>query len=336
MRTVVLIAFVTTVLNVSAAHFEEQLRTGEFKWTCSRPLVAPEQGRDDSCYSVKDPSIVNFEGRWHLFCTIRSQKRSHQIEYLNFRDWSEANGAKRHILQITNNYFCAPQVFYFTPHRKWYLIYQASEETRKPSLQPAFSTSDKIDDPASWTKPRFLYDRHPENIKAWIDFWVICDESKAHLFFTSNNGHMWRAETPLAKFPLGWSQPQIVLKGDIFEASHTYKVRGASNYLTIIEAEAAGSRRYYKAYVAEKLDGEWKPIADTLQKPFADRVNVRPAGWTDSFSHGELIRDGYDERLIVDPQNFKLLFQGVSEKDRAGKKYGEIPWKLGLLELARD
>ena len=31
----------------------------------------------------------------------------------------------------------------------------------------------------------------PANIKAWLDFWVICGDTKAHLFFTSLNGKMW-------------------------------------------------------------------------------------------------------------------------------------------------
>jgi hypothetical protein len=324
---------VAVALNAGAASSAERILAGEFRWKASGPWVMPETPREDFCYSVKDPSIVRFEGQWHLFCTIRSQKRSHQIEYLAFKDWPEANRAKRHVLQITNNYFCAPQVFYFTPHRKWYLIYQASEETRTPSLQPAFSVNEKIDAPESWSRPKFLYERHPENVKSWIDFWVICDDSKAHLFFTSNDGNMWRAETPLAQFPFGWTQPQVVLKGDIFEASHTYKLKGANNYLTLVEAQAKGGRRYYKAYVADRLSGDWSAIADTPEKPFADRVNVSGGAWTDSFSHGEMLRDGYDEHLMVDPRNFKFLFQGVSEKDRAGKKYGEIPWKLGLLEL---
>ena len=58
-----------------------------------------------------------------------------------------------------------------------------------------------------------------------------------------------------------------------------------------------------------------------------------PAGhWTDSFSHGELLRAGYDEKMEVDLDNLKFLFQGVSDARRAGKKYGDIPWELGLLE----
>src|SRR5262249_8119076 len=59
------------------------------------------------------------------------------------------------------------------------------------------------------------------------------------------------------------------------------------------------------------------------------------AHWTDSFSHGELIRAGHDETLEVDPDNLRFLFQGVSDEAREGKKYGEIPWRLGILEPVR-
>ena len=45
--------------------------------------------------------------------------------------------------------------------------------------------------------------------------------------------------------------PQIVLRDDIFEASHTYRLRGLNKYLTVVEAQG-GSRRYYKAYLAER------------------------------------------------------------------------------------
>src|SRR5439155_24658428 len=129
-------AVLTARTNLSPA--ASSLRTGEFQWRCSEPLLSAANRPEDPCYSVKDPSIVYFEGRWHLFCTIRSQKRTHQIEYLSFTDWKEAANAPRHILAMTNGYFCAPQVFYFTPHRKWYLIYQVNDSKRK-MLQPACS-----------------------------------------------------------------------------------------------------------------------------------------------------------------------------------------------------
>jgi len=315
----------------------DALGSGRFKWTASAPLLSPAHRPEDPCYSVKDPSIVRFDNRWHLFCTIRSQKRTHQIEYLSFDDWKDANTATRHLLAVTNGYYCAPQVFYFEPHRKWYMIYQASDKARKVALQPVFSTSTNITNPRSWTPPLFLYPSHPENVEGWIDFWVICDDAKAHLFFTSNNGKMWRAETRLADFPFGWSQPDIVLRGDIFEAGHTYRLKGRNQFLTVVEAIGSGGRRYYKAYLADKLDGEWKPLAASAERPFASPLNVRPERkpWTDSYSHGELLRSGYNQRLEVDAESLQFLFQGVSDADRRGKKYGEIPWQLGLLRPAR-
>ncbi len=314
----------------------KQLLAGRFRWQAGGPLVAPADRPEDPCHAVKDPTLVCYQGRWHLFCTIRSRKRSHQIEYLCLADWDRAGAADRHVLKLTEGFFCAPQVFYFRPHRKWYLIYQVIEESRTPALQPAYSTGQDIADPTSWSAPKLLFARQPENVEKWIDFWVICDDAKAHLCFTSLDGRMWRAETKLADFPHGWGAPGVVLRGDIFEASHTYRLRGLERYLTIVEAEA-GERRYYKAYLAERLDGDWAPLAASTSQPFAAAGNVVFTGqrWTESFSHGELIRCGYDERLEVDPANLRLLFQGLSDGERRGRPYGQLPWSLGMLEPVR-
>ncbi len=307
-----------------------------FQWTSGPPLQSPVDHPGMSCYSVKDPTIVRHGDRWHLFTTIRGTPRTHAIEYSSFADWAGAEKATRHVLKITEGYFCAPQVFYFEPHAKWYLIYQTAEPSRKPSLQPAFSTNAKIDDPAGWTKPTLLFDKHPESVSQWIDFWVICDADRAHLFFTSHDGKLWRSETKLAAFPRGWSMPAIVLKGDFFEACNIYALKGGGGYLALIEAIASG-RRYFQAYSAEKLDGTWKPLAGSIQTPYAARSNVDFAGerWADSISHGELIRTGFDQRLEVDGAAPQYLYQGVTDEKMAGKPYGQIPWKLGLLTLKK-
>ena len=188
-----------------------------------------------------------------------------------------------------------------------------------------------------------LFTENPDNVKMWIDFWVICDDTRAHLFFTSlNSAKMFRSETKLADFPHSWSKPHVALTADVFEASHTYSLKGTDNYLTIIEAEAqaiprVGKRRYYKAYKADSLDGYWLPLAATAKKPFASPINVRHESehWTDSFSHGELIRSGCDQTLEVDPAKLEFLFQGVTDEKKQGKKYGEIPWRLGILKPAQ-
>jgi len=317
----------------------EDLLAGRFRWKISEPLVAPAERPDDPCYSMKDPTVVFHQGRWHLFCTIRSQKRSHQIEYLSFADWKDANAAPRHLLKMHDGFFCAPQVFYFAPHKKWYLICQASDKSWKPEYGAAYSTTTDIADPASWSKLKPLGAK-PTGGKAGLDFWIICDAQKAHFFFTTLDGRMWREETRLEDFPGGWSEAKLAIQGDIFEASHTYKLKGLDKYLTLVEAQGGRGWRYYKAYLADRLDGEWKPLAATKEQTFASMANTRPAGrapsegwsWTESISHGELLRAGVDQHLEVDPARLRFLFQGVSDEARAGKPYGQIPWRLGILE----
>ena len=60
------------------------------------------------------------------------------------------------------------------------------------------------------------------------------------------------------------------------------------------------------------VEGDWKPLAATKEKPFASPANVRDGAthWTDSFSHGELLRAGYDEKMEVDPTAPQVPFPG--------------------------
>ncbi len=306
---------------------------GVFRWRASGPLLAGDASAPDPQVSIKDPSIVHWEGRWHLFATRRTKSGSVGIEYLSFADWAEAAQAPRTVLALHDQYYSAPQVFYFTPHRKWYLIYQLADRNRLPQFGPFYSTTDNLADPRSWSKPAPLVANAPEKPK-WLDFWVICDDQKAHLFYTSLDGHMWRREAPKADFPGGWSEQQLALQADIFEASHTYRLRGLDRYLTIVEAQG-DAWRYYKAYLAEALEGPWNSLADSWARPFAGLTNVdQEEPWTANISHGELIRAGVDEYMEVDPANLQFLFQGASDAEYRGNQYGQIPWRLGLLTMA--
>ena len=313
---------------------DEPSVSDSLQWTSSAPLLTARAVDGWPWHSVKDPSIVRHGGKWHLFATVRGTERSHAIMYTSFADWPDANEAPRRILPMHKTYFCAPQVFFFEPHNKWYLICQASDESwgEKP-FRPAFSTTDDISQPDSWTPLTPMFKKRPDNIPGWIDFWVICNEQKAHLFFTANNGQMWRCETSLTDFPNHWSRPVLALEDSVFEASHTYRILGKDQYLTIIEEQDGYGFRYYKSYVSEKPEGPWKPLAASKDEAFASLKNVlqpQPR-WTDAISHGELIRSGTNQRLEVDPAKLQFLFQGATNEEKQGKKYGEIPWQLGLL-----
>ena len=169
-----------------------------------------------------------------------------------------------------------------------------------------------------------------------LDYWVICDDEHAYLFLTSLNGKLWRLSTDIDCFPSGFGDCTLALDTEIFEASHTCKLQLQDQYLTLIEQDG---RRYFKAYLANRLDGAWTPIADTEEKPFAGAVNIGPKkgveAWTDNISHGELVRDSNDQRLVIDPDHFQFFFQGMLEEHKSGRGYGQFGWCLGLLTPVR-
>jgi hypothetical protein len=239
--------------------------------------------------------------------TAKLQARS-AIEYCSFREWEKADAAPRTILGVSeSDYYCAPQVFYFRPHGLWYLIYQVGVPGAD-KMWVAYSTTTNIANPDSWSRARPMLDggkNDPRKVGG-LDYWVICDDERAYLFLTSLDGRMWRLWTTREEFPQGFRDFTLALEAKIFEASHTYRLKGQNRYLTIVEENG---RRYYKAYLSDRLDAEWTPIADTEERPFAGRTNVRPAQgvepWTDNISHGELVREGCDESMTVDPGNLR-------------------------------
>jgi len=296
-------------------------------------LIGPEDRTVEPSRAQKDPTLVFHEGRWHVFMTVKLPGRS-AIEYCSFNDWADAHKAKRTIPRISDSdYYCAPQVFYFTPHKKWYLIYQMGVPGAK-MMWVAYSTTESIDDPASWTRAQPMLDGGPNDPRAvgGLDYWIICDEHRAYLFLTSLDGRMWRLHTALADFPRGFGNCQLALRASIFEASHTYRIKGRDQYLTIVEENG---RRFYKAYLADSLDGPWRPLADTAEHPFAGWTNIRPAPgvepWTDNISHGELVRASNDQTLTIDPDRLQFVFQGMLENHKSGKEYGQFSWRIGML-----
>lgn len=303
------------------------------RWQYSAPLISPETRDAEPSRAQKDPTLVYHNGQWHVFMTVKLPERS-AIEYCSFDDWSNADRSKRTLLPISDSdYFCAPQVFFYRPHGLWYLVYQMGVPDSK-KMWVAYSTTQDISDPHSWTKARPMLDgglNDPRTVGG-LDFWIICDGGKAFLFFTSLNGKLWRMWTTAEEFPMGFRDCKLALQANIFEASHTYRIKDRDQFITLIEANG---RRYFKAYVADRLDGDWTPVADSENRPFAGATNTQPApgvtAWTDNISHGELIRSSNDERLIVDLDHPKFIFQGMLEAHKRRKNYGQFGWRIGML-----
>jgi hypothetical protein len=308
------------------------------QWKSTGVLIKPVSDKTHNIVSVKDPTIVRYNNKWHIYATVFSNSaRTWSMVYLNFKDFSDAPKAKLHFIDVNPNlrgYHCAPHLFYFRPHKKWYLVFQ--------SQQPQYCTTDDLSMPETWTKPQDFFEGKPSGApRLWIDYWVICDDTHAYLYFTGDNGRVYRSRTRIEDFPKGMSNPEICIEGprnDVFEGSMTYRIKGTGTYLTLVEAMSPA--RYYRSWISDSLDGEWKPVdnATTWEKPFAGTNNVTfedgVTPWTRDISHGELIRDGYDETMTIDINNLQLLYQGRDPV--INRRYDQLPYRLGLLTVDRS
>jgi hypothetical protein len=316
------------------------------KWKSTAPLVLPANDEAHTLHSVKDPTISFIDGKWEIYATAHmnspQSRNTFNMIHVAFADWQDAPKAKLFYMDTNPNftgYKCAPEMFYFTPQKKWYLIFQTQP--------PVYCTSDNPGDPNSWTRPQPFYAGNTQPVGGqWIDFHFIGDGEYMYMFYTGDNGNFCRARTKYEEFPKGFSTPVVVMSGNrnvVFEGSFTYKIKGVDKgyqYLTCIEG--MGNGRFYSAYVAEKLDGDWYPVEGftSADHPFAGRVNLSfedgVTPWSGQVSHGEMIRDSNDEKMILDPNNLQFLYQGISEADdRASGDYGMKKYRLGLLRAVK-
>ncbi|MEU9312962.1 non-reducing end alpha-L-arabinofuranosidase family hydrolase [Streptomyces sp. NPDC048256] len=305
-----------------------------YSWSSSGQLIAPKSDSTHNIAGIKDPTVVYYNGKYHVFASTASSS-GYNLVYLNFSDWSQAGSATHHYLDRTAvgaGYRAAPQVFYNAPQRLWYLVYQTGNAS--------YSTNPDISNPNGWSAPRNFYSSMPDIIRQnigngyWVDMWVICDSANCYLFSSDDNGHLYRSQTTVGRFPNGFTNTVIALQDSrnaLFEASNVYKVQGSNQYLLLVEAIGSDGRRYFRSWTAAGLAGSWTQLAASESSPFARANNVSfPAGaWTRDISHGEMIRAGYDQTLTIPACRLQYLYQGLNPS--AGGDYNLLPWRLGLL-----
>ncbi|AZP15267.1 non-reducing end alpha-L-arabinofuranosidase family hydrolase [Streptomyces aquilus] len=308
---------------------------GSYAWSSSGPLIAPKPDATHDIAGIKDPTVVQYNGKYHVFASVASSS-GYNLVYLNFSDWSQAGSATHHYLDRTaigSGYRAAPQVFYYAPQRLWYLVYQTGNAS--------YSTNPDIGNPNGWSAPRNFYASMPDIIRQnigggyWVDMWVICDSANCYLFSSDDNGHLYRSRTTVGQFPNGFTNTVIAAQDSnkyaLFEASNVYKVQGSNQYLLLVEAVGSDGRRYFRSWTSGSLAGSWTPLAASESNPFARAGNVSfPSGaWTRDISHGEMIRAGYDQTLTIPACRLQYLYQGMNPN--AGGDYNLLPWRLGLL-----
>jgi len=331
------------------------------RWTVGKPILKAGPAGTFDDISVKDPTIVRHGGNWHLFYTSKPSGDVRPfvdgVGYVSAGTLAGLNRAKRHnINAIVDGEVIAPQIFYFRPHKLWYLVAQTPCD--EPSeLEPIYLTNPDISDVDGWSKPRIIKTDRRNRGAFWIDFWVICDPHKAHLFYTDHAGSMFRLETPIDRFPQGFEESRehlaVTVHGNdatgpwrLHEASHIYYVSDKGKYLALLEAVRPhptkrnywdSRNRFMFAMVADSLEGLWQRVEanenDFMGIPeYVFREDGSPTDY-DQISHPELIRAGFDERLEIKDYRLRILFQAFDAEGIPDTyDYNVLPWELNVMQ----
>lgn len=267
--------------------------------------------------AVKDPSIINSGGRWHLFYT-GTNGSAWKIGYASATTIAGLQSSTHNLVSSigSGGGLAAPQVFYFPVKGKWFLMYQNG-------TTPSFSTNTDVANVAGWTAARSM-----GFADGGIDYWCISDGANVYLFYAANDGShtIKRRSTTVANFPYSWSASTVVTTST-FEAPHVYKNKADGKYYMVVED--MGASRWQELWTATSLGGTWTQVNE--QWAYKGNLVYKADHWTDQVSHVELIRSGTDEKLEINNINqCQMLIQGVVDGSYPG--YISIPYDLGLIQ----
>jgi arabinoxylan arabinofuranohydrolase len=286
-------------------------------WYVDSRVIYHRQLSPYDYYAAKDPTIVYYGGSYHVFYTGANQSGGWQMLYTSASTISGlASASRTYMNKIGESYFCAPEVFYYEPQSKWYLVYQDG------TYGAAYATSTNIADPTSWSGP---YSFGISGNMGW-DYFIICDDTYAYMYNTPNDGSgkLYMRKTTLANFPTGWSAPSVALS-NVFEGSEVYKSLADGQYYLLIENMNDG--RYYELFTSSSAGGPWTLVAQKWA--YHGNLSYNSDHWTTNVSHGELIRAGYNQKLeINDINKVDFLIQGTTDMSPT---YQQIIWDLGVI-----
>ena len=110
-------------------------------WECTAPLITPEKRDKDPSISQKDPTVVYYQGKWHVFMTVKVPGMT-ATEYCSFGQWEDADKAPRTILMERAPRSAAPRE---RPQRAFTIRMTSSIALTVPaSSEPPTSSASRV------------------------------------------------------------------------------------------------------------------------------------------------------------------------------------------------
>lgn len=319
-------------------------------WQSKGILLSPGSGFDD--VAVKDPTIVQADGAWHLFYTAIGKRGGgvrRSLGYVTAPRLEDLQTSARMELSpawpADRPEIAAPQVFYCRTLAKWVLVAQRPEPGPTRYV-PIVSFSKDIRDPGAWSAPRDLVtvNQLPPGQTA-IDFWIISDGESYWLFFSDQKHGIWAMQSPDLISAEKYSAPQRVLVDqgtdwELHEAAHIYFLPALNRYRLYVEAFRYGGshrnhlERFIAIYHADHLPGPWRRDFDEATPHTLGPEGIAgPDGQVPGVhqvSHPEWIRRGIDERLEIDPAPGAIIQETAVESP--ADDYLHLGWRLRLVQ----
>lgn len=274
-------------------------------------------------HKIGEPSLVKHNNEYHLFYSSESNSSSTEqmgIFYTSATSIDQLNTSSR--FPLFKNGIRSPQVFYFTPKKRWYLFADS-----KIDNSAVFASNSSIKNTEGWTELRKL-ELATEIGKSY----VIADSTDVYLFYSTPEDKLLYRKTEIENFPEGLSDSKeykTVLLGSYNnnclsdDIPNIYYSLKDEKYIALMECKKAtkNSGTEIKSFTADSLNGQWTMTSiidikkDNIYNADGSKANIH------TIKNPEILRSGVNQFMEINGDASKIIYQTNITDNKEGRSF---------------